>query len=240
MAVRPRESLFATKREPKPAAAGAVRKWLAGIASSVIAALLIWWLTSSGGLLNPKPDEQEEFSLPVTVRLEASSGLFQRGFFSPRGLIVTMTTETMDGEVSAIWHENGGQREARARVIGTGALQPDVMLLELIDEDPPEVDFGIRRAASLEPGEIIESFLGPTQRSPGRVVEVYGTREILDVQGPRRLHNVLVTTRMAGVGDSGIPLLDSDDRVVGMIFASNSDSIAIPIEFIEGDFPDAF
>lgn len=33
-----------------------VGKWIAGIAASVIVAVLGWWLTHDGGLLNPKPE----------------------------------------------------------------------------------------------------------------------------------------------------------------------------------------
>jgi hypothetical protein len=242
MAVQQQGSPPAGKK-PSGVISSAMFKWLAGIASSVAAALLIWWLTSPGGLLNSEAPEQNEPSLPVMVRLEVGNGIFQRAFFTPRGQIVTMANDILEGKVTAVWWENGGERRARAEIVddrGVEVIDSEAMLLRLIDEDPPTVDFGIRRAKSLQPGEIVESFLGPTQRSPGKVVEVYATREIAVSQGLRLIHDLLVTTRMAGTLDSGIPLLDSDDQVVGMIFAGNSESIAVPIETIQADFPSAF
>jgi len=47
-------------------------KWLAGIAASIVAALIIWFLTHEGGPLNPKSDPVEETAVLRIVDIDVT------------------------------------------------------------------------------------------------------------------------------------------------------------------------
>jgi len=50
-----------------------MRKWLAGVASAVVAGVALWWLTSAGGPLDPKKPEVRVTSLSVYPRAAVGS-----------------------------------------------------------------------------------------------------------------------------------------------------------------------
>lgn len=53
--------------------------------------------------------------------------------------------------------------------------------------------------------------------------------------------NLVVTTSLGTQGEGGAPLLDSQQRVIGMLFANNQTmTLAIPIEDLRREFPRAF
>jgi hypothetical protein len=88
-------------------------------------------------------------------------------------------------------------------------------------------------------GDRVKAFLSPTQATLGQVIEVGATRTV----GDQDLTNLLITSRVTRPGEGGLPLMDSEDRVVGMLFAddpANRQSASIPIEDIRTQFADAF
>jgi len=81
-------------------------KWAAGIAATVIAALLIWWLTRPGGVLDPVPDFSGDWLTPN------------------RGLSYKVIQN--DNQYTWVIRENG--------VSGTGTVEGETLVLQLEGE----------------------------------------------------------------------------------------------------------
>jgi hypothetical protein len=179
-------------------------------------------------------------TLPVVVRLEAFGGNYvERGFFTPNGYIVT-TPDVGQGDFTAIWSTEKGEEEARVELVDRGGLVAQgVVLMALAREEPPLREFETHNTTSMKPGDQVKAFVSPTQSTLGKVIEVGAKRMI----GDRQFDNLLITTRVTRPGEGGLPLMDSDDRVVGMLFAddeANRQSASVPIEDIRTQFADAF
>ena len=99
-----------------------------------------------------------------------------------------------------------------------------------------------RPAGGLQIGDAVELYRGPKYTSRGTVQATSVEREITGVKrGRETREDLLETTNIAAAGDSGAPVLDSEGRVVGMLYAGSRDSsIVIPIEQIMAAFPEAF
>jgi hypothetical protein len=178
--------------------------------------------------------------LPVVVRLEAFGGSYvERGFFTPKGYIVS-TPDVGRGEFTAIWSTEAGEEEARVELVDQGGLVAQgVVLMALAREEPPLRDFETRNTTNMKPGDRVKAFLSPTQSTLGQVVAVGATRLV----GNQEFNNLLITTRVTRPGEGGLPLMDAEDRVVGMLFAddrANRQSASVPIEDIRTQFADAF
>lgn len=164
------------------------------------------------------------------------------GFFTPKGFIVVAThTIGKDSSASVTWTSNGVEQQQQAITLGPGSAAPEVTLLQLVGAPLVSRDLPIRVSGSLQPGEKVSRYIGPDDTTPGTVKEIYGQRPIAFDSGTRTLTRLLITTEIAGYGDSGAPVIDSEGRIVGMIFgASNTEAICIPIEDIKASFFDAF
>ena len=179
-------------------------------------------------------------ALPTVVRLEGVGGTYvERGFFTPKGFIVT-TPDVAQGEFTAIWSTEGGEEEARVELVERGGLvAPGVVLMALTREQPPIRAFRTFNSSGLKPGDPVSAYLSPTQSTLGQVVEVGARRQVGDTQ----ISNLLITTRVTRPGEGGLPLLDEEERVVGMLYGddeANRQSASIPIEDIRTQFADAF
>jgi hypothetical protein len=87
----------------------------------------------------------------ITVRVEdpLAPGI-TRGFFTEKGYIVAfMNSEST--EVDVVWTSDGEEKREKAAVVQRGTLVPEeVVLLELIDATPPQVQYPILLSTSLK------------------------------------------------------------------------------------------
>lgn len=79
-------------------------KWLAGIAASIITALIIWFLTHSGGPLNPAPSPVEDRPVLRIVDFQATN--------APLGGTAHATVSVFNegkatGEACSVWWYSG-------------------------------------------------------------------------------------------------------------------------------------
>jgi hypothetical protein len=153
-------------------------------------------------------------SRPIVVRLEQDGRLILKGFFTPKGFIVTPGLTPIGTNVSAAWSYQGRAHRAGVAVVKTGAkgVYASMLLLRLVGQQGPRVNYQIRLAGSLHRGEPVEGYLEPRQIAPGRV-----TRVVVGKGYEERVR--LMTTKISYVGDAGAPVLDSAGRVVGVIIA---------------------
>jgi len=110
---------------------------------------------------------------------------------------------------------------ALARVPG-GACLPDVVLAGPVT--------GVRSAASLEPGEEVRK-VGrssglSTQSVVGSDADVWVTYRTAAGLMSALFYNQILTTACAEYGDSGSPLLDAENRIVGMLFSGTAQTTA--------------
>ena len=143
-------------------------------------------------------------------------------------------------EFTAIWSTQSGEEEAQVELVDqAGLVAQGVVLMALAREQPPMRDFGTHNTTNMNPGDRVKAFLSPTQSTFGEVVEVGATRMV----GKTHFKNLLITTRVTRPGEGGLPLMDAEDRVVGMLFAddrANRQSASVPIEDIRTQYADAF
>jgi hypothetical protein len=90
-------------------------------------------------------------------------------------------------------------------------------------------------------GEPVKAYISDTDTTDGEVVAV-GARA--DVFGVGVIDNLLVVGEVGRPTEGGTPLLDEQDRVVGMLFAEEEGGVGrtmvIPIEDIRAAFPEGF
>lgn len=180
-----------------------------------------------------------------TVRIQSSGqagSIISYGFFTPKGYLVASThTLGNAAQVSVTWVSDGNEQQQSAQVMGPGSVTPDVTLLKLIGTPLVPRDVAIRVSGSLQPGEKVARYVGPNDTTPGSVKELYAQRDVWAETGTRKMSRLLVTTEIAGFGDSGSPVIDSEGKIVGMLYgASNTETICIPIEDIKASFLEAF
>lgn len=180
-----------------------------------------------------------EPELPVVVRFESSNPEYsERGFFTPSGLIIS-TQYSLVSDMRVVWRSSTGNEEATVEVVERGTeVAPGAVLLELVTEEPPRRTYATRNAQSLEVGDEVRAYVGTEQETPGEVLETGATRNVPSY-GP--VNNLVVATGLGVEGEGGAPLLDAEDKVVGMLFAGSAErALAIPIEDLRSEFPTAF
>jgi S1-C subfamily serine protease len=140
------------------------------------------------------------------------------------------------------WEQNGQKQQGEGRIVKRGGVfVPDeVTLLQVTGVSPPELVLPIRLSTSLQPGDRVESYVAVYDRTPGTVLETGAQREVT-TETAVTLRNVLITTHISGPGSAGIPVIDTEGRVVAMIWGgSKTETISIAIEDIKISFPEAF
>ena len=66
-------------------------------------------------------------------------------------------------------------------------------------------------------------------------------QDIMGAHGKETQDHLLETTNVSVPGDSGAPVLDSDKRVVGVLYAGSQEtSLVVPIEDVMSSLPEAF
>lgn len=177
--------------------------------------------------------------LPTVVRFESDDPDYsERGFFTPAGMIIS-TGYSLASDLRVVWTSTSGTEEARVELVERGGSSaPGAVLLELVAEEPPPSTFAIRNAQSLTRGEEVTAHLGSSQSTPGEVIE---TRATATIPSYGAVSNLIATTSLGTEGEGGAPLLDAQQRVIGMLFARNdARTFAIPIEDLRREFPRAF
>lgn len=230
---------------PVPLPGGRVPRWvwyaavlLAGLAGAAVIFLPGWDI----GLFNP-PHAGSEANRPLPVQITTPSGSLAHGVFTPKGYVLAPEHGLGNRQGLRIrWVEDGVEKQSAVEIVKSGSFAREVILLRPLDSPMQPRPFSIRLASSLRPGEPVERYLGPTDRTPGTVKEVFAAREVWgEGDQPLRLRNLLITTRIAGPGDSGAPVLDSEGRLVGLLFgASREETISLMIDDVKVSFPEAF
>jgi S1-C subfamily serine protease len=179
---------------------------------------------------------------PVVAQILSGGRGVSRGVFTPRGYVIAMVHGVPDPDNLVVgWEEGGERRQSAAEVVRRGS--GEVLLLRLSGRPLQQYSHSlpIRIAATLEPEEHVERYLSPTDRAPGQVKQLFATRDITTGDGQVRLSRLLVTTMIAGPGDSGAPVVDAAGRVVGLIYgASQTETVSLMIEDIKAYFSEAF
>jgi TIR domain len=214
------------------AAVGALAGSIAALAVALVALGVFDGNGGDGERNGPPP----EGALPVVVDLERG-GFFTRGFFTPKGFIVA-TQDTFEPGFTASWTAGGRDHEDEVELVEEGsAIQRWIALLRPVTEEGPRVDFPTRDAQTLEAGERIRGFYGPSRISPGRVRAV-GADERIEPLG--LVEDLLVTDKVSR-RTGGLPILDRRQAMVAMAFAeSEEQTLSVPIEDIMLQFPQAF
>ncbi len=177
---------------------------------------------------------------PVVAQILSGGRGVSRGVFTPRGYVIAMAHGVPDPANLVVgWEEGGERRQSAAEVVRRGS--GEVLLLRLSGRPLQQYSLSVRIAATLQPEEHVERYLSPTDRAPGQVKQLFATRDIGTGDGHVRLSRLLVTTMIAGPGDSGAPVVDGSGRVVGLIYgASQTETLSLMIEDIKAYFSEAF
>ncbi|HKS43251.1 MAG TPA: TIR domain-containing protein [Blastocatellia bacterium] len=194
--------------------------------------------SNQSGREDTTPDSQEPApvtsSLVQVVRVNFVQGFSAQGFFTSSGYIVAFGTGDvkLSDSVMVSWTERNENRKEIAEVVNIKSM---VALLKLKKTGLSPHNAPIRLSISLQPNEAVERFIGPGDRTPGRVLEV-------NAQGKwQGLNGVLVTTKISFAGDAGAPVIDAKGRIVAMVLGgSMKETLSIPIEHIKLLFPEAF
>jgi hypothetical protein len=179
---------------------------------------------------------------PVVARLTGPNDMSERAFFMRSGKAVISTQYAHQDGVSAVWRGAEGSHEAELTIDDRSDPRTGVTLLRLDDDETgPERRFETGRGAAMEPGDPVQAYISDTDTTDGEVVQI-GAR--VDVEGVGVVDGLLVVGEVGRPTEGGTPLLDEDDRVVGMLFAEEPGAgrrtMVIPIEDIRAMFPEQF
>lgn len=185
------------------------------------------------------PDALATSSEPAPLAIEMIVGgqVTATGTVIPSGLVVTPCHVLGDATEATL--RGAGRWNGVAHVVER-RCDVDLALLEPAAGAILPNTSVIRFAGSLEAGEAIERFRGAGDRTPGKVITPLERVSYLgDGSEPMRL---LVTTNVSSSGDSGAPILDKEQRIVGLLVAGDgeSKSLSIPSETIREAFINRF
>jgi hypothetical protein len=172
----------------------------------------------------------------VAARVEAG-GAVARGFFTPKGSLVTVTDVLRDRKEAAVSWADGADRQDKAEIVRRGKDVPQASLLKLESVRPPLRTFAVGSTEGLKVGARVERYLGPDARRQGTVIEAGAERRIAGTL----VRNLLVTTRISAGDEAGAPIVDAEGRLIGMVYASSeTETYALAIEGLESSFADEF
>jgi hypothetical protein len=165
----------------------------------------------------------------------------ERAFFTPTGRLVSTQYANQKG-LSVVWRDaDGGRHGAKVRVDRRSRRSTGFTLLHLVRETGPKRRFPTRNGLSMKPSEPVKAYISDASMTGGKVLEA---GQSLDLEGLGRFDNLLVVGEVGRTTEGGTPLLDGQNRVVGMLFAEEAKgggkTWVIPIENIRASFPEAF
>jgi hypothetical protein len=214
---------------------------------TAVAALFLIMLAAGGVYLAYRarvlPDANGRFlEYPLTAQIFSGSTVISRGVFTPRGYVLAMAHGVPDpAKVSVGWVDGDEVKHSSAEVVKHGLVTKEVLLLRLKDPPDRRMPFPTRIAATLQPNESVERYLTPNDRAPGKVKKLFAEMDVHTGKQAVRLNRLLLTTMIAGPGDSGAPVVDANGQVVGLVYgASQSETISLMIEDVKISFPEAF
>jgi hypothetical protein len=217
----------------------AVTGWLKESAALVTAVLTL--VAAGTALVAFLGGDDTEAQVPVVARLTGPGGMSERAFFTRTGDMLISTQYANQKGLSAVWRGADGDRRAKVKVDPRSDVSTGFTLLHLVGETGPERRFAVRNGASMKRGEPVKAYISDTDTTDGEVVAV-GARA--DVFGVGVIDNLLVVGEVGRPTEGGTPLLDEQDRVVGMLFAEEEGGVGrtmvIPIEDIRAAFPEGF
>jgi hypothetical protein len=222
-------------------AATAFLKESAALVSAVV--VLIGAAAALIKILDGGDDGKKESSkgqLPVVARLAGPNDVSERAFFTQRGDMLVSTQYANQPGLSVHWRGSDGDRTARVRVVARSDVSTGFTLLRLVDETGPERRFRIRNGAPLKAGERVTAYISPDQTTDGKVL---ANGAEIEVEGVGSVGNLIVVGEVGGETEGGTPLIDTENRVRGMLFAQEEGigkTFVIPIEDIRKRFPEAF
>lgn len=228
------------------------RLMMAGAAGVLVVVLLVVALMTRGAdepaseaadarTAQPRRDAEAEATrneaAPLSVEIIVGGQVTAAGTVIPSGLVVTPCHVLGDATEATL--RGAGRWDGVAHVVER-RCDVDLALLEPAAGAILPNASVIRFAGSLEAGEAIERVRGAGDRTPGKVIAPLERVSYLgDGSEPMRL---LVTTNVSSSGDSGAPILDKDQRIVGLLVAGDgeSKSLSIPSETIREAFINRF
>ena len=215
-------------------------KWTAGAALSVLVIAAVAYVLYRERGVSTGPKAFSEY--PVTARIYQGDTVVSRGVFTPTGYVLAMAHGIPDPKKLWVgWEKEGAVVRSSAEVVKRGLLTDEVLLLRLKDSPSHPSPFPIRIAATLEIGESVERYLASNDRAPGKVKKLFAEMDVHNGERMVRLRRLLLTTMIAGPGDSGAPVVDVRGQVVGLIYgASQTETISLMIEDVKASFPEAF
>jgi len=181
---------------------------------------------------------------PVTAQIVVEGATRSHGVFTPSGDVLAMEhgvdTDRRRG-VEVVWQADGQTRRSAAIVVKRAALADGVVLLKLRSAPGQRFPFPVRIAATLQPGDPVQRYLSDSDRAPGTVKQLFGEMTVHGGDGPVKMNRLLITTQIAGPGDSGAPVLDARGNIVGLVYgASQTETVSIMIEDVKASFSEAF
>jgi len=224
-------------------------KWIAALVAGVVVlaiALGAYFVLQreddgDGRVVDRVPRTQR---LPVTAQIVLDGTVTSHGVFTPSGEVLAMAhgigSERRRG-LEVVWQQDGQTRRSAAMVSKRAVLADGVVLLKVRSAPGARFPFPVRIAGTLQPGDKVVRYLSESDRAPGTVKQVFGEMTVHGADGPMKLNRLLITTMIAGPGDSGAPVLDADGHVVGIVFgASETETASIMIEDVKAGLPEAF
>ncbi len=212
----------------------------------VVIILVATFLSVIGGafiLYSPKPSTPQP-DIQTAQILNSSGGLMQHAFFTHDGYLITVPYGLKNLSSVTVQLEIGGTtRQWQAQIVRRGSFALEAVLLKLNERSPHQGSLPVRNSTSLNPGEEVERYIAPHDRTPGTVKEVSAERNITIDENNTiiTVRNIIITSQISSPGEAGAPVVDAKGRVVGMVIgASRTETISIPIEDIRLSFPEAF
>jgi len=236
---------------PARGAAGQPRRsWL----NAIIAGIVILAIGIGGFIAYQRSEDSDRrtsdgrvaklSAQPVTAQIVVEGITRSHGVFTPSGDVLAMEhgvdTDRRRG-VEVVWQADGQTRRSAAIVAKRAALADGVVLLKLRSAPGQRYPFPVRIAATLQPGEPVQRYLSDSDRAPGTVKQLFGEMTVHGNDGPVKVNRLLITTQIAGPGDSGAPVLDARGNIVGLVYgASQTETVSIMIEDVKASFSEAF
>jgi hypothetical protein len=200
------------------------------------------WLAERGPKLEESsPSLPQPLLPPDTVRLKGKQTFRGYGFFTPRGYVIADRIP-FEREQQLLAETPSHSEEACLKIqLVRFARSIPVALARPLGVPLRGHPMHVRPTGSLGIGDTVQLYRGPNYTTPGKVIRMSVKMDLSGAHGIETQERLLESTNISSAGDSGAPVVDGEKRVVGMLYAGSTEvSLAVPIELIMSEFPDAF
>jgi S1-C subfamily serine protease len=180
------------------------------------------------------PQQIPNGSLEVFVGRETISR--GSGFVVSKDGFVISDTNVLGHKDTAFVKFSGEENVRSAKVI---AKNPGnfLALLQLPEGQYP----ALKLVSAVRIGEKIYKASAKSGLSEGRVIAERGHIKITGPAGPIELNDVIITSAISEPGDSGAPVMNESNKVIGVIVAGSQEkSFLVPASQVVATFPQAF